>query len=501
MLWYGLPTTTLLPASSLAEFPPIGLLPKASHHHYFAVYDSFDWRLYGKELALVGDGRHLFLADLNDATVSLPLRIDTPPVFAEHLPASPLKKKITPILRPRALLPQLHVFAHVSRYQLTDADEKPMAELWFVALRPSAADEGTPFTVYACLLSNQNSGVDLVVVKEWLMGEGATAVPFPTLYHQLMQIAGQQPGWYQAKPQLDLTPHMPTATALTALLQAELAVVETTLPYIAQDIDVEFLHDFRVALRRARSLLSQFRQLFPPAIQAQLKAELKQMAQWTNELRDLDVYLLDEPNYRALLPEKLEADSAPLFAYLRQKRVKALATAVAHLQADTAQTMLASWQQLLSQPADDPILAEPILPIAQKRIYKQYKRILKDGRALLKHGEEAKLHALRIQCKKLRYLLEFFAPLFPPTKIATLINQLKMLQANLGQINDLYIQELYLLQLAEELPKGGRPLLAIGALIGELDRQRTEAKSAFNEAFAQFSVAKNQQLVTKLFAR
>lgn len=499
MLWYGLPATTLLPASSQVAFPAVGLLPKASHHNYFAVYDSFDWRLYQKNLALVGDGRHLFLAHLNEATVFWPLLIDKPPVLAEQLPSSSLKKKIVPILQPRALLPQLHVFTHVSRYMLTDADEQPMAELWFVALRPSAAPEGTPFAVYACLLSNAEDQVDLSVLQQWLLGEGATAVEFSALYHHLMQQAGQQPTSYNAKPQIQLDPTAATATALLHLLQAEMSTVQTNLPYLSQDIDVEFLHDFRVALRRARSLISQFRYLLPPPASEQFRAELKEMAQWTNDLRDLDVYLLAESAYRQLLPDILQADIEPLFAYLQQKRIQVLATAVANLQSDRAQTMLRNWSRFLAQPAADDRLNEPILPVAQKQIYKQYKRILKDGRKLLKSEEEAQMHALRIQCKKLRYLLEFFATLFPAKKMATLTTQLKLLQANLGQINDLYIQELYLLRLAAELPKGGPTLLAIGALVGELHRQRTEAKAAFKKTFAQFAVSQNQQLFAKLF--
>jgi len=57
--------------------------------------------------------------------------------------------------------------------------------------------------------------------------------------------------------------------------------------------------------------------------------------------------------------------------------------------------------------------AVPIIDLARKRIYKRYQRVVSDGDYILTHTQDELLHALRIECKKLRYLMEFFASLFP----------------------------------------------------------------------------------------
>jgi adenylate cyclase len=47
------------------------------------------------------------------------------------------------------------------------------------------------------------------------------------------------------------------------------------------------------------------------------------------------------------------------------------------------------------------------------------------------------LHRLRIAIKRLRYSLEFFAPLFPEADVRRYLNRMKSLQEDLGRLNDL----------------------------------------------------------------
>ena len=110
----------------------------------------------------------------------------------------------------------------------------------------------------------------------------------------------------------------------------------------------------------------------------------------SNPLRDLDVYLQDESNHKAMLPAVLRGDIDPLFKYLRKERSRAFRDLVQHL--------------------------------------------------------------LRLACKELRYLLEFFASLFPREKVDDVIQQLKKLQDLLGHFNDLRIPEKYLMAVAGPIP-------------------------------------------------
>jgi CHAD domain-containing protein len=473
--------------------------PETAHQSHDTFYDSFDWRLHQQSLALVGNKRTIYLADLATAQESAPAPLRQRPTFAWHLPAGEIRERLAPLLDVRALLPQAEIYTHRTPYRVLNEDEKTVARLVVETIRPSIAD-APPIATCARLLPLRGYETETAQVGEWLMEQGATAVTLLELYERILTAVGKTAGGYTAKPQLALDPAMPAPTALKQLLQAELEIIQTNAPYIPQDIDTEFLHDFRVALRRTRSAISQFKDVLPAAAVARFRADLKTAAQWTNELRDLDVYLLAEPTYQAMLPDFMQPDMAPLFAYLRRKRKKALRTAVAALRSPAYQQIMADWEAFLHITPQD-AQATSILPLAQQRIYKRYRRIIKQGQHILLTGGEAEMHALRIECKKLRYLLEFFATLFPPENMALLIGQLKTLQTNLGNINDLHVQEATLLRLANELPlpESRSTLLAMGALVAHLHQQRAQARELFTAAFTQFAIPQNRQLLRQLF--
>lgn len=485
------------------------LVAESAENNNLALYDSFDWRLFHQSLALVSNGRGVHLAPLTAVTQTTPaLSGQTAPLptFAWDLPEGSLRDQLASVLAERALLPKGEFDASSAWFRLLDENEKTVIWMKWEQIRPSDTANTPTSPLYIHLLPVRGYDEELAPVADWLESQGGTAVAPADPYYQALAAVGQEPGDYTAKPRLTLDPGMPAAAAMKRLLLAELDIIRANESYISQDIDTEFLHDFRVALRRTRAALSQFKFTFPADITARFKMDLKMAAQITNELRDLDVYLLAEPSYRALLPDMMQADIGPLFAYLQQKRAAALATAVSRLQSPEYQKTMADWEAFLQSPAG-PLPAatatRPILPLAQQNIYRRYRRILKDGRRLLRNAPDTELHALRIECKKLRYLLEFFASLFPPQELGLLTQQLKTLQANLGDINDLLVQEAYLLRVARELPvveeEGRRTLLAVGALIATFYEQRTQAKALFGEIFTEFAAPQNRQLFKQLF--
>ncbi len=304
-----------------------------------------------------------------------------------------------------------------------------------------------------------------------------------------------------------LTPEMRADEATKRILRAQLAIITAYEPCVAQDVDPECLHKFRVAVRRSRSVLTQIKGVFPPAVTARFKRDLALVGRATNELRDLDVFLLDEARYRAMLPEKLAAGLEPLFAYLRQKRAAALANTLAFPNGAQYRQIMVEWQTFLHEPVPEtpaaPHVAHPIYQVARKRIYKRYRRLVSQGMKILENAADEELHALRIEGKKLRYLLEFFQPLFPAAEIIYLIKQLKQLQANLGDFNDLQVQADFLLGAAADLPvtEESRPTLtAVGGLIALLHREQMRVKQAFAQTFASFAAPDNGRLYQKLFA-
>jgi CHAD domain-containing protein len=99
--------------------------------------------------------------------------------------------------------------------------------------------------------------------------------------------------------------------------------------------------------------------------------------------------------------------------------------------------------------------------------------------------------------------MEFFFSLFSRKKMNTLLEQLKKLQNKLGNLNDLFIQQKYLLNISKELPathkKNKRVLVSIGSLIGALDGKMRVVKKSLFKTFTDFASPLNEQLFRELF--
>lgn len=312
---------------------------------------------------------------------------------------------------------------------------------------------------------------------------------------------------YSSKLKFHLDPQMRADEATKIILRFLCRVMRHNEEGIRQDSDPEHLHDYRVAVRRTRSALGQIKAVFPEGTTLRYKEDFALVGRWTNDLRDMDVYLSAENSYRAMLPGAMQNDIDPLFELLRRKRSAAQKTVVEGLDSEEYAALMAEWEAFLSEPpTDDPTAlnaGRPIVDLACARIYKRYRRVVKTGRRLLAGATDDELHALRVDCKKLRYLMEFFASLFPRKKIKFLIKQLKGLQRNLGNFNDYRVQQTYLFSVASEWPhedaESGQVLLAIGSLIGTLEIKKKRERSAFDRTFVDFASPANKSLFEELF--
>ena len=278
-------------------------------------------------------------------------------------------------------------------------------------------------------------------------------------------------------------------------------------PGLRQNLDSEFLHDFRVAVRRTRSALSQIKGVFPPEVVEHFKTEFSWLGQVTGPTRDLDVYQLKMPAYRASLPEHMRSDLDPLEEFLdRHQRIEH-GDLVQLLDSDRYRSLIDDWQDFLDQPApqgsEQPESATTILDLASRRIWRSARRVLKKGGAIQPDSPAEALHRLRIECKKLRYLLEFFRSLYPDKELDTLIDSLKTLQDNLGDFNDFEVQQEALksyarTMLAEKLGTVDS-LMAMGRLVERLEQGQIEERQAFNKRFKEFSSRKNRRRFKQLF--
>jgi CHAD domain-containing protein len=119
--------------------------------------------------------------------------------------------------------------------------------------------------------------------------------------------------------------------------------------------------------------------------------------------------------------------------------------------------------------------------------------VLKRGRKIDDDSPPELLHRLRIDCKKLRYLLEFFAELYPAKRIRPMIGALKKLQNCLGDYNDLTVELQSLARIVERLPaddngpESGPVRHDIEELRVQLRQRQAETRARFGGQFAAFT--------------
>ena len=275
---------------------------------------------------------------------------------------------------------------------------------------------------------------------------------------------------------------LPATAAAHVVFDRLLEVIADNLPGTLEDVDSEFLHDLRVAVRRTRSLQRQFKAVYPDRLQ-HFRDEFKRLQQATGDLRDLDVHLLDFEELRESLPESIRADLDPLKTVVEHRRAKALTAARRALRARRTQEALEEWAAFV---ADAPPSEETVVELASERITKVYRKMVKMGAAIDDDSPAEDLHELRKVGKELRYLLEFFQSLYPADVVKPFIKALKSLQDQLGRFQDREVQQHSLRALAPEVSEPAT-VMAMGVLVERFIKEEAAARAEFAERFEAFA--------------
>lgn len=474
----------------------------------WCIYDTFDRRLFAQSLTLQWSGSELVLLTLPNGEIIHQQPLSTPPRFAVTMPEGDFRAQLSPIIQMRALLQLSVIHSWSCQYRILNKAEKTVARLIYTELRPEANDQENPLFTYLIVCPFRGYAKQAGRLASYLRGNLDLTPTKEEIHHTAFQAKRQGPSAYSGKLDVYLHPNMPAGEATRLILRRLLEMMRANEAGLKADIDSEFLHDYRIAVRRTRSALSQIRKVLPKARTDNFKQEFRTLGRLTNDLRDLDVYLLAEADYRAVLPTNMQEDITPLFDELRSRRFQALANVVAGLESEAYIRLIKQWNKFLHEPAgknDAEKATIPIIDLARKELTRQYRTIVKDGNTILKHTEDELLHALRIECKKLRYLLEFFSSLFPPKEISRVNKQLKGLQNNLGTFTDSTLQREYLLAVAGTLDidesLARQALVATGYLVETTDRKREEAKSQFAATFKEFASPGHQKEFRRVFTK
>lgn len=276
-----------------------------------------------------------------------------------------------------------------------------------------------------------------------------------------------------------------------------------------RDLDPKFLHDFRVAVRRTRSCLSQIKNVLPVEEVEPFRRELSWLGEITGPTRDLDVHLQKLRDDIDELPKPARIELSPLIEYLQRQQREEQERLAALLSSDRYEQFVSRWGRFLERP--DPIeteprdAARPIAEIASERIARSFSQVVRRGRGIGSRTKSSKLHRLRIECKKLRYLLEFFRSLHDPEELGPPLRLLKRLQDCLGDFNDLEVQQESLQRFAHRMGQEGFVpaglFLAAGRLVERLASRQEGQRRRFAQRFAEFDCRATHERLERMTRR
>ncbi|MET0577161.1 MAG: CHAD domain-containing protein, partial [Ilumatobacteraceae bacterium] len=319
-----------------------------------------------------------------------------------------------------------------------------------------------------------------------------------------LAVTGIDPAGYDSDPSVPLDPDIPALEGFRVVLAHLAEAIEANRQGTIDDIDPEFLHEFRVAVRRTRSVLRHGKRVLPELPWA--TEDLRSLGQLTGPPRDLDVYVLEWDRYVAALAPETVAALDPVRRQLEADRDAAHGELAAALRSSATTDLLERWRSWLAEPPaateGGPHGERPVGAVVTRRIVKAQDRLLQQGRAITPETPADDVHELRKDAKKLRYLLECFGGLLRPGERKAFVKRLKELQDNLGEHQDAAVHVEQLREVAGELPTGvpATTFVAIGQLIEQLDRRRQAARDEFAERFTRYDSAATHQAFDVMLA-
>jgi CHAD domain-containing protein len=471
--------------------------------------DTFEWGLYRSDLALARRGQRyrLYAADGTVLGEGKGPRRKRP--FRWDFPDGPIRDGISEGADIRALCPKLQLSRVRRSFHLLNEDEKTVLRLWLDHVVVNGDNRGPVTQTQLHLVGVRGYDHEYQAVRSLLEEDGLEQPTDRTHFlAPVLSGAGITIGAAGSKTVVILERDISMRDGLRQVGLAVFGDIRRNLPGTIDDIDTEFLHDLRISLRRTRSLLSILARALPGVHCDHFRSEFRWITQATGKVRDCDVYLLKEEEYRSMLPVSLHPGLAGFVRGMRAFRNKEFRAMKKQLKSPRLVRLLKEWQHFLEnlpQPADSTEQDRPCRGFAARAVKKRFRKVLLEGEKLGPDSPDTMLHALRIEAKKLRYLLEFFYSLFPAEEVGLLVKHLKKLQNNLGDYNDLAVQQAMLGTFRSpgrvDDPKQVLAIAAaLGGLVTRIAERQQQVRGEFEATFADFAGDDNRELVRRITA-
>lgn len=256
--------------------------------------------------------------------------------------------------------------------------------------------------------------------------------------------------------------------------------------YVNEPYNEENLHQIRVNIRKIRAICSILGEYFKNDKAKECKSSFGLIAQYTNEARDLDVYLSKLEQYRAILPNK-KNHLQTLRRYLEEQKNIEYKKLTDFFKGERCVYTILKYQ---AQVKSNNLIKSSKThsgKIINENLGNIYNSIIKKGSKLTPLSDNKKFHKLRIEFKKIRYFIELLEPVYEKKVYDNLINDLKKIQDLLGNFNDYDVQMKKLGYFIHKLNLDKDEISSLNFLIEHFQNEQEKIKNKFQKKFKQFS--------------
>lgn len=463
-------------------------------------YDTFDWRLHRANQVFYRSGSTLQLQTFSGRDEARHTGRKRSKYFWWDIGQGRLRELLKPAIEMRALSPVVEVSTATTQYRVMNKDRKTVAKLGVRS--DQLKDQQTDLPEQVTIHEVRGYEREFETIVQGCLRKGCVQIKNKKNLQRLLKSSGRTPRDYGDKFRVELDPEIGIGEAISKICLHLVNDMEVNLGGVVADVDSEFLHDFRIAVRRTRSLLSLMKKILPPDQRVYFQAEFRWLGSVTGPLRDIDVYLLEKEDYLGLLPPSLQDGMSAFFDQLQARRVTELKNLQTHLQSERFKQLLKDWRFFLEDPASplfEESRGERCRDCAERMIFKRFKTFLREGDKIDGTSPDDQLHNLRIRGKKFRYLLEFFKTFYDEEQMTSFLRYMKKLQDNLGEFNDLSVQQdmlgTELNQLRARNLQTIRFAAALGGLIAMLAEKHKKVRGEFEATYTTFAQPQVRKLL------
>lgn len=307
------------------------------HYYLKTYYDSFDWRLYSNKVIAEFSDSTFILKSFENGLIIASTELNEVPKFYQQFEQSEIRNKLESMLEMRALLPICTVAVQSQQFNIINSDKKTTLRL--------IVEEYEHIKHRVLLQPIKGYDQEAEAISNLLISQlGLIATRKSVLLEALKQ---ENKSIYLPKKVISLTPEMPADIAIKIIYSQLLKTIKYNEQGTINNTDSEFLHDFRVAVRKTRSALSQLKKILPNDINAHYAQFFSWLGSITSETRDLDVYLLNFEQYKNDLPLAMREHLNPFQDFLYKKQQQVQQALANELRSNHYLSSLSAWENYL----------------------------------------------------------------------------------------------------------------------------------------------------------